>query len=77
MSRKGGRTPRHYGLRVRTVRRDPIDFDALARAALEQAAMNQPQNQESEIDASPTERIRHQHQCVTNQLEEPRHDLLA
>jgi hypothetical protein len=26
---------------VRTVRCEPIDFDALARAALEQAAMNQ------------------------------------
>lgn len=41
MSRKRGRPPRQYHLRVRTVRRDPIDFDALARAALEQAAMDQ------------------------------------
>jgi hypothetical protein len=41
MSRKRGRPGRQYRLRVGTVRRDPIDFDALARAALEQAAMDQ------------------------------------
>lgn len=41
MSRKRGRPPRQYNLRARTVRRDPIDFEALARAALEQAAMDQ------------------------------------
>lgn len=32
---------RQYRLRVRTVRRDPIDYAALARAALEQAALTQ------------------------------------
>lgn len=41
MSRKRGRPARQYRLRVRTVRRKPIDFDALARAALEHAAMDQ------------------------------------
>jgi hypothetical protein len=41
MKRRRGRPARQYNLRVRTVRRDPIDVDALARAALEQAAMDQ------------------------------------
>lgn len=41
MSRTRGRSTRPYRMRVRTVRRDPIDSDALARAALEQAAMDQ------------------------------------
>ncbi|MGC4190537.1 MAG: hypothetical protein QM589_04785 [Thermomicrobiales bacterium] len=41
MSRKRGRPQRHYRIRVRTVRRDPIDYEALAQAALEQAAMDQ------------------------------------
>lgn len=43
MSRKHrrGRPGREYRLRVRATRRDPIDFEALARAALEQAAMDQ------------------------------------
>lgn len=44
MSRKSrrGRPARQYRIRVRTERRDPIDYAALAQAALEQAAMNQP-----------------------------------
>lgn len=41
MSRKRGRPGRQYRLRVRTARREPIDYDALARASLEHAAMNQ------------------------------------
>jgi hypothetical protein len=41
MKRRRGRPARQYNIRVRTVRREPIDFDALARAALEQAAMDQ------------------------------------
>lgn len=41
MSRRRGRPPRQYNIRVRTVRRDPIDFEALARAALERAAMDE------------------------------------
>lgn len=41
MSRRRGRPRRQYNLKVRTVRRDPIDFEALARAALEQAAMDE------------------------------------
>lgn len=39
---KRGRPPRQYRIRVRTERRDPIDYAKLAQAALEQAAMNQP-----------------------------------
>ncbi len=77
MSRKRGRTPRPYYLRVRTVRRDPIDFDALARAALEQAAMNQPQNQEGDTETSPTVQTRHRHQRPTNRSKERGHDQLA
>ncbi len=77
MSRKRGRTSRYYRLRVRTVRRDPIDYDALARAALEHAAMNQPQDQQGDTEASPTEHTRHRHQRVTNRSKEPRHDRLA
>lgn len=41
MKRSRGRPPRQYNIRVRTVRRDPIDFEALARAALEQAAIDE------------------------------------
>lgn len=41
MSRKRGRPARQYLILVRTVRRDTIDYEALARAALEQAAMDQ------------------------------------
>lgn len=40
MSRKCGRPQRHYRIRVRTERRDPIDYAKLAQAALEQAAMD-------------------------------------
>jgi hypothetical protein len=36
-----GRPSRHYRIRVRTERREPIDYAALAQAALEQAATNQ------------------------------------
>jgi hypothetical protein len=77
MSRRRGRPPRHYRLRVRTVRRTPIDYDALARAALEQAAMNQPQDQENDADAPPVEPTRHRQQRLTNRSEDPRHDRLA
>ncbi len=52
MSRKRGRPARQYRLRVRTLRRDPIDFDALARAALEQAAMDQ-QNKTKKSSQDP------------------------
>lgn len=41
MKRRRGRPTRQYNLRVRTERRSPIDFEGLARAALEQAAMDQ------------------------------------
>lgn len=39
---KRGRPTRQYRIRVRTERRDPIDYAKLAQAALEQAAMDQP-----------------------------------
>jgi len=41
MSRRRGRPARQYRVRVRTERRDPIDYEALARATLEQAARDQ------------------------------------
>ena len=44
MKRRRGRPAREYNVRVRTERRHPIDFDAIARAALEQAAMDQQLN---------------------------------
>jgi len=54
MKRRRGRPARQYNLRVRSVRRNPIDVDALARAALEQAAMDQQltETQTSERGAS-------------------------
>ncbi len=59
MSRKRGRPARQYHLQVRTVRRDPIDFAALARAALEQAAMDQQDDgQKSSRDSAPSRRRR-------------------
>lgn len=67
MSRKRGRTSRPYRLRVRTVRRDPIDYDALARAALEQAAMSQ--QHDDEVPTPPQPRTKHQ--------KGPDHDRLA
>ena len=39
--RRGGRPQRQSRIRVRTERRADIDFAALARAVLEQAAMDQ------------------------------------
>jgi hypothetical protein len=64
-------------VRVRTLRRDPIDFDALARAALEHAAMNQAQDHERDTESPAAERSRRREQRVTNRSKEPRHDRLA
>jgi sRNA-binding protein len=71
-------------VRVGTLRRDPIDYDALARAALEQAAMNQAQDQERDTDApamndTPKDpELRPQHRPhASNRSKEPRHDRLA
>jgi hypothetical protein len=75
MSRTRGRTPRYY-LRVRTVRRDPIDYDALARAALEHAAMNQQQDQKHDGE-SPPKKYPRQRQQITIRTKEPGHDRLA
>jgi hypothetical protein len=72
MSRKRGRPHRHYRVRVRTVRRDPIDADALARAALEHAAMNQ-----ADDTTSSSQEIRRQLPKSTNRSKDPRHDRLA
>lgn len=41
MSRKRGRPRRPYQIRVRAERRTSIDHEALARAVLEQAAMDE------------------------------------
>jgi hypothetical protein len=60
MKRRRGRPARQYSLRVRTVRRDPIDVDALARAALEQAAMDQRTTAEKSTRSSTRSRRRFQ-----------------
>jgi hypothetical protein len=73
MSRKRGRQARQYRVRVRTLRRDPIDYDALARAALEQAAMNQQSDSETS-DGKTNSSPRPHH---TNRSKGPRHDRLA
>lgn len=73
MSRKRGRTPHPYRLRVRTVRRDPIDAEALAQAALEHAAMQhrgKPETSAREDQASCPPQI-------TNDPKEPHDDELA
>lgn len=44
MKRRRGRPARQYNVRVRTQRRNPIDAEGLARAALEQAAMDNREN---------------------------------
>lgn len=75
MSRKRGRPSRHYRLRVRTVRRAEIDYDALARAALEQAAMEQREREgEHEARLVPNSHRGHQN---AHRTKEPRHDRLA
>jgi hypothetical protein len=57
MSHKRGRPSRQYRLRVHTVRRDPIDFAALARAALEHAAAQQHEDTAAPLRVqSPRER---------------------
>lgn len=73
MSRKRGRAPRQYRLRVRTVRRDPIDYNALARAALEPAVMNQA----DDTTTSPPHEHRRQRPNVIKRSKECRHDRLA
>lgn len=59
MSRKRGRPARQYCLQVRTVRREPLDYAALARAALEHAALTQHQGEtalatERDVSRRPT-----------------------
>lgn len=44
MTRRRGRPARQYNVRVRTQRRNPIDAEGLARAALEQAAIDNREN---------------------------------
>ena len=71
--RRRGRPPRDYRIRVRTVRRDPIDYDALARAVLEQAAFDEHQQNETEqTNHVPTGKRK----PVTT-AEDPRHDRMA
>lgn len=52
MTRRRGRPVRQYNVRVRTERRNPIDFEGLARAALEQAAMDQRDRSEKSVRKS-------------------------
>lgn len=55
MSRKRGQAHRQYRVRVRAERRKRIDYDALARAVLEQAAMDartQPKQQSSDAPST-------------------------
>lgn len=73
MSRKRGRQARQYRVRVRTLRRDPIDYDALARAALEHAAMHE----QSDTQATPPDQRQLQRKRASNGNKEPRHDRLA
>lgn len=69
MRRRAGRPARHYNVRVRAERRNPIDFDALARAALEQAAMDERN------DTKPAIQHRHRKRPTTKQrAKEVRHD---
>jgi hypothetical protein len=59
MSRKRGRPSRQYRVGVHTVRRDPIDYAALARAALEHAAAQQHEDTAAPLPVqSPSERAR-------------------
>lgn len=73
MSRQRGRTPRSYRLRVRTVRRDPIDAEALARAALEHAAMQHRGDRET---SARDEQVTNLPQLM-HEPKEPRNDELA
>lgn len=65
MSRQRGRTPHPYHLRVRTLRRTPIDAEALAHAALEHAAMQQRSDPET---CAPQE----QASCLPQPMNEPK-----
>ena len=71
MKRSRGRPPREYNIRVRTVRRDPIKFEALARAALEQAAMDQRDRK-----AKPARSLSTNHRKRRRSRKEHRHDFL-
>lgn len=50
--RKRGRPAREYHIRVRTVRRENIDFAKLAQAALEQAAIDQKRSKTTDSTES-------------------------
>jgi hypothetical protein len=58
---------------VRTLRRDPIDYDALARAALEHAAMQD----QGDTTATPPDQRHRRDRRVINRTKEPGHDRLA
>lgn len=73
MKRQRGRPARQYRLRVRTVRRDLIDFDALARAALEQAAMDH----QDDAKTSSTDQHQRRRTRVDKNAKDARHDRLA
>lgn len=73
MSRTRGRPGRQYRLQVRTVRRDPIDYTALARAALEQSAMDR----QGETKASPSDQHQSRRVRILNRQKDAPHDHLA
>lgn len=73
MSRKRGRTPHPYRLRARTVRRTPIDAEALAHAALEHAAMQHRNDPET---SAPQEQVASPPQHM-NEPKDPHDDELA
>ena len=76
MRRRRGRPTRQYRLRVRTGRRTPIDYDALARAALEQAAMDQ-QPGEGRVSETPPNVHSPRRRNGANRLKGSDHDRLA
>jgi hypothetical protein len=71
MSRQRGRTTRDDRLRVRTVRRTPIDAEALAQAALENAAMQHRGDPET---SARDEQVTSPPQLM-NEPKDPRDDL--
>lgn len=70
--RRPGRPNRQYNIRVRSVRRDPINFEGLARAALEQAAMDERRRANHE---PPRRQCQHRKQPnATHRRKEPHYD---
>lgn len=69
MTRRRGRPARQYNVRVRTQRRNPIDAEGLAKAALEQAAIDNREN-----PGRKNQRRRRGRPHVTKRRKEHHHD---